>query len=326
MEGERLAEAGEFTRRAFLNNKFDLTAAEGIADLIEAETIWQHRQAVKQFGGELEELYNSWKKSLLTIISLLEAYIDFPDEDIPPDTLNEVVALTTQLKNTISKHLNDNRRGELLRSGIKLTILGAPNVGKSSLLNFLMQRDVAIVSDVAGTTRDIIEGHLDIGGYPIILQDTAGLRISEALSITKTHFQDLDFLKIIGKGKKERLIPWLPVSRILIEQYLNKLPYNINDTEPIFRGQLGKKLQPAVFNRELIKLRRIYGLPEHLSAHSFRHSFASHLLENGADMRSIQELLGHNSLSSTQRYTKISLQHLENVYNIAHPITNAKKE
>lgn len=179
IEGVRLAEAGEFTRRAFLNNKFDLTAAEGIADLIEAETIWQHRQAVKQFGGELEELYNSWKKSLLTIISLLEAYIDFPDEDIPQDTFKEVVDLTTQLKNTINKHLNDNRRGELLRSGIKLTILGAPNVGKSSLLNFLMQRDVAIVSEIAGTTRDVIEGHLDIGGYPIILQDTAGIRASQ---------------------------------------------------------------------------------------------------------------------------------------------------
>lgn len=179
IEGVRLAEAGEFTHRAFLNNKFDLTAAEGIADLIEAETIWQHRQAVKQFGGELGELYNSWKKSLLTIISLLEAYIDFPDEDIPQDTFNEVVDLTSKLKNTINKHLDDNRRGELLRSGIKLTILGAPNVGKSSLLNFLMQRDVAIVSEIAGTTRDVIEGHLDIGGYPIILQDTAGIRVSQ---------------------------------------------------------------------------------------------------------------------------------------------------
>ncbi|WP_341764477.1 tyrosine recombinase XerC [Candidatus Tisiphia endosymbiont of Beris chalybata] len=159
----------------------------------------------------------------------------------------------------------------------------------------------------------------------LVLIYATGLRISEALSITKSHFQNSDLLKIIGKGNKERLIPWLPVARILIEKYLSKLPYNLNDTDPIFRGQLGGKLQPAVFNRELIKLRRVYGLPEHLSAHSFRHSFASHLLENGADMRSIQELLGHKSLSSTQRYTKISLQHLENVYNIAHPITKADK-
>lgn len=181
IDGLRMAEPGEFTRRAFLNGKFDLTAAEGIADLIEAETVWQHRQAVKQVGGGLEELYNGWRQTLLTIIGFLEAYIDFPDEDIPQEILNRVMTLSGELKYTIIKHLNDNRRGELLRTGIKLTILGTPNVGKSSLLNFLMQRDVAIVSNIEGTTRDIIEGHLDIGGYPIILQDTAGIRASNDL-------------------------------------------------------------------------------------------------------------------------------------------------
>ncbi|WP_341749246.1 tRNA uridine-5-carboxymethylaminomethyl(34) synthesis GTPase MnmE [Candidatus Tisiphia endosymbiont of Sialis lutaria] len=181
IEGLRMAEPGEFTRRAFLNGKFDLTAAEGIADLIEAETVWQHRQAVKQVGGELETLYNGWRQTLLTIIGLLEAYIDFPDEDIPQEILNRVMTLSRELKYAIIKHLDDNRRGELLRTGIKLTILGTPNVGKSSLLNFLMQRDVAIVSNIEGTTRDIIEGHLDIGGYPIILQDTAGIRDSNDL-------------------------------------------------------------------------------------------------------------------------------------------------
>lgn len=176
IEGVRLAEAGEFTRRAFLNGKFDLTAAEGLADLIEAETVWQHRQAIRQAGGELELLYNRWRSQLLTIISLIEAYIDFPEENIPPEVLDKVVDTSENLKNSIASHLNDNRRGELLRNGIKLSILGAPNVGKSSLINFLMQRDVSIVSDIAGTTRDVIEAHLDIGGYPIILQDTAGLR------------------------------------------------------------------------------------------------------------------------------------------------------
>lgn len=181
IDGLRMAEPGEFTRRAFLNGKFDLTAAEGIADLIEAETVWQHRQAVKQVGGGLEELYNGWRQTLLTIMGFLEAYIDFPDEDIPQEILNRVMTLSAELKYAIIKHLNDNRRGELLRTGIKLTILGTPNVGKSSLLNFLMQRNVAIVSNIEGTTRDIIEGHLDIGGYPIILQDTAGIRASNDL-------------------------------------------------------------------------------------------------------------------------------------------------
>ncbi|KAJ6644833.1 Tyrosine recombinase XerC, partial [Pseudolycoriella hygida] len=154
----------------------------------------------------------------------------------------------------------------------------------------------------------------------LVLIYAAGLRISEALSLTKLHVQNPEYIKIIGKGNKERLIPWLPAARQLIEKYLNKLPYSINDYDPIFRGKLGKKLQAPVFNRELIKLRRFYSLPEHLSAHSFRHSFATHLLENGADMRSIQELLGHKSLSSTQRYTKINLQHLQNAYNNAHPL------
>lgn len=174
--GVRLAEAGEFTKRAFLNNKFDLTAAEGIADLINAETIMQHKQAIRQAGGALEELYNSWRSQLLRIISLLEAYIDFPDEDIPESVLKDVTNIHKTLINTISEYLNDNRKGELLRSGLKLAIIGPPNAGKSSLLNFLMRRDIAIVSNIAGTTRDIIEGHLDIGGYPIILQDTAGIR------------------------------------------------------------------------------------------------------------------------------------------------------
>ncbi|MFY9590323.1 tyrosine recombinase XerC [Rickettsia endosymbiont of Halotydeus destructor] len=158
----------------------------------------------------------------------------------------------------------------------------------------------------------------------LILIYASGLRISEALAITKTHLENLDFIKIRGKASKERVIPWLPVVRSLIEEYLKLLPYDLQPQEPIFRGKQGKKLQPPVFNRELIKLRRFYGLPEHLTAHSFRHSFASHLLENGADLRSIQELLGHKSLSTTQNYTKTSIKHLEAVYNATHPIKQEK--
>jgi tRNA modification GTPase len=174
----RMAEAGEFAQRAFFNGKFDLTAAEGLADLIEAQTIMQHRQAIKQSSGELYELYEDWRKSLLKIISFLEAYIDFPDEEIPNSILEDVTNIVENLKKTILIHLNDNRKGELLRDGIKLAVIGKPNVGKSSLVNFLMQRELSIVSNIAGTTRDVIEGHLDIGGYKIILQDTAGIRDS----------------------------------------------------------------------------------------------------------------------------------------------------
>ncbi|MBP7189702.1 MAG: tRNA uridine-5-carboxymethylaminomethyl(34) synthesis GTPase MnmE [Rickettsiaceae bacterium] len=173
----RYAEPGEFARRAFINGKMDLTMAEGLADLIESETTMQHKQAMRQMGGELERLYSDLRAKLLKIISLLEAFIDFPDEEIPEDVLLDSESTIEELKAGLKSHLGDNRRGERLRNGIMLAILGEPNVGKSSLLNFLARREVAIVSNIAGTTRDVIESHLDIGGYPIIICDTAGLRL-----------------------------------------------------------------------------------------------------------------------------------------------------
>ena len=203
IDGLRLAEPGEFAKRSFINGKMDLTAAEGLADLIDAETELQHKQAIRQLGGGLEKIYNTWRQELLSLISLLEAYIDFPDEDIPDETLRQVATKIDKLIKEITNHLNDNNRGERLRDGLKLAIIGKPNVGKSSLLNFLMKREVAIVSDIAGTTRDVLEGHLDIGGYPIILQDTAGIHnetkdIIEQKGIEKAKqvFQNSD-IKII---------------------------------------------------------------------------------------------------------------------------------
>ena len=150
----------------------------------------------------------------------------------------------------------------------------------------------------------------------------SGLRISEALSITKNHINQEEYIKITGKGNKERLIPWIDNVKKLILEYLKELPYEIEEDQPIFRSKTGKILLRTNFNSELVKLRRIYGLPEHLSSHSFRRSFATHLLEEGADLRSIQELLGHKSLSTTQQYTKVNLSHLESVYNKSHPEAN----
>jgi len=172
----RMAEPGEFTRRAFENGKLDLTEAEAIADLVDAETEAQKMQALDQLGGSLSQLYQGWADTLKKLLAHQEADIEFPDDDMPEGIAEGLKPELEDLLKNIKIHLNDKRRGERLRNGVLIAILGAPNAGKSSLLNALAERDVAIVSEEAGTTRDIIEVHLDLGGYPVILADTAGLR------------------------------------------------------------------------------------------------------------------------------------------------------
>ena len=174
----RLAEPGEFTRRAFEHGKLDLTEAEAIADLVAAETDHQRRQALQQMDGALSRLYEDWRTLGLRTLAHLEAAIDFPDEDLPDGVADEVRQGMQQLRAEILRHLDD-RRGERLRDGLQIAIIGPPNAGKSSLLNLLVRRDMAIVSETAGTTRDVIEAHLDLGGWPVVLADTAGLRRSD---------------------------------------------------------------------------------------------------------------------------------------------------
>ncbi|XP_076101005.1 5-taurinomethyluridine-[tRNA] synthase subunit GTPB3, mitochondrial-like [Mytilus galloprovincialis] len=177
--GIRQAEAGEFTKRAFLNNKLDLTEIEGLGDLIHAETEAQRRQALRQMEGNLGKLYDRWRSRIIKMMANVEAFIDFSeDENIEEDIINYVNKEVNDILLEIENHLHDNRRGERLRSGVRVTILGEPNVGKSSLLNLIAQRPAAIVSDIAGTTRDIVESAVNIGGYPVLLSDTAGLRES----------------------------------------------------------------------------------------------------------------------------------------------------
>jgi tRNA modification GTPase len=176
LPGLRPADAGEFSRRAFEHGKLDLTAAEGLADLIDAETEAQRRQARRQSRGELGRLYDGWRERMVRAQALTEADIDFSDEDIPDDLIGDARSLAAALMDEISAHLEDGHRGECLRDGLYLAIIGPPNAGKSSLLNRLARRDAAIVSDIAGTTRDVIDVHLDLGGYPVIAADTAGLR------------------------------------------------------------------------------------------------------------------------------------------------------
>lgn len=179
LPGLRPAEPGEFSRRAFEHGKLDLTAAEAIADLVDAETTAQRRQALAQMGGALAELYDGWRAQLVGALAYLEACIDFSEEDIPDDLMARSAETLSALRDSIDEHLQDNGIGERIRDGFRVALTGAPNVGKSSLLNALAKRDVAIVSDIAGTTRDILEVPMDLGGFAATLIDTAGLRETE---------------------------------------------------------------------------------------------------------------------------------------------------
>jgi tRNA modification GTPase len=179
MDGVRLADPGEFTRRAFESGKLDLTEAEAVADLVDAETEAQRRQALRQLDGELGTLYEDWRTRLVQAVAHMEAWIDFPEEELPEEILGAIVGEVKVLGSEIERHLSDDGRGERLRDGIHIAIIGVPNVGKSTLLNSLAGRSAAIVSPHAGTTRDVIEVALDIGGFPVVLADTAGVRPGE---------------------------------------------------------------------------------------------------------------------------------------------------
>ena len=172
----RLAEPGEFSKRAFINNKMDLTAIEAMGDLINAQTELQHNQALSQMDGSLNKLYLSWRKSLIELVAYLEADIDFAEEDIPDDVLKNINEKIEKLLVEMNDHINQRNQGEILRDGYRVAIVGTPNVGKSSLINLLANRDVAIVSDREGTTRDALEVRLNIAGFPVVFTDTAGLR------------------------------------------------------------------------------------------------------------------------------------------------------
>ena len=179
LPGTRMAEPGEFTRRSFMNDKMDLTGAEGLADLINAETDGQRRQALRQASGALGAVYDSWRTRLMRALAHAEAVIDFPDEELPEDAFDAMTYEISTLERELSQHIDDNRNGERLRVGLDIAIVGPPNAGKSSLLNMLAGRDAAIVSETPGTTRDMIEVRMDLGGIAATLSDTAGIRAAD---------------------------------------------------------------------------------------------------------------------------------------------------
>ena len=220
MEGLRPAERGEYSRRAVINGKMDLTEAEGLLDLVHAETEEQRKQALAQMDGNLGVLYEGWRKKLVHHLAYAEAFIDFPEEEIPPEKEKEIDNDINKLIEEIEAHLNDDRRGERLRDGYQIAIVGVPNVGKSSLINALTKREVAIVSQTAGTTRDIVEAHLDVAGFPVILADTAGLRES------KEEIESEGIRRAVKKAEKADLI--LSVQDAKTYPKMEKLPVSLN--------------------------------------------------------------------------------------------------
>jgi len=226
LENVDLASAGEFSKRAFLNGKLDLIQAEAIPDLIASETESQHRQAIQQLQGKLGEIYEVWRHKIMELSAFIEALIDFPEDDLPNDIISKIKSEVEILKQEITEHLNDNLVGDKIKNGLSLAILGAPNSGKSSLLNFLAKSDVAIVSEIAGTTRDIINIHLEIAGVAVVISDTAGIR------------ETVDIIE--NEGIKRAMQKAQNADIVL---------YMIDVVNPLFHHQLINKNTILVFNK-----------------------------------------------------------------------------
>ncbi|XP_050977991.1 tRNA modification GTPase GTPBP3, mitochondrial [Labeo rohita] len=239
LPGLRPAEAGEFTRRAFYAGKLDLTEVEGLGDLIHAETEAQRRQALRQMAGDLGRIYQDWSVRLKRCLAHVEAFIDFSEEELIEDgILNDVDAAVRQLQMDMENHLSDQRRGERLRSGVQVVIAGSTNAGKSSLLNMLTQRPAAIVSPTAGTTRDVVEVPLDIGGYPVLLSDTAGLR------------DTTDSVEQEGVRRARQRVELADLSLVVVD--LTQLPSEPQQVPVFLSGHLKSILEHSSHRRQCI--------------------------------------------------------------------------
>ncbi|MBU6338788.1 MAG: tRNA uridine-5-carboxymethylaminomethyl(34) synthesis GTPase MnmE [Rickettsiales bacterium] len=249
----RFAEAGEFSKRAFLNGKMDLVQAEAIPDLITAETEAQHKQAIKQLQGELGKIYEDWRFRLIQTAAHLEAFIDFPEDDLPQDIIDKVESDVKNLSNEIKSHLSDNKIGQKIKDGLSLAIIGSPNVGKSSLINFLAKSEVAIVSEIAGTTRDIVETHLSIAGVAVKIADTAGLRATNDLiekegirrALEKAKNADLKIFMLDANNpvideENKKLIDENTIILVNKIDLCEKIPQNIIELKPLLISLTGK--------------------------------------------------------------------------------------
>ena len=238
----RLAEPGEFTKIAFQNGKVNLLKAESIADLISSETEIQRKQALKIMSGKSAEKFNSWRKKLLKILSYVEATIDFPEDDLPSKIINEIQKTSKNVAKEIKQTLNDQKVGERIREGFKIAIIGPPNSGKSSLLNYLSKREAAIVSEVAGTTRDVIETHLNLDGYPVIISDTAGIRNSKneiekkGIKIALKRAENADLKLILVSMKKTDIAG-------IFKKLIDKNAILVVNKSDLINGKINKKFK-----------------------------------------------------------------------------------
>ena len=322
VENCRLAEPGEFTRRAFQNGRINLLKAESIGDLISSETEIQRKQALKIMNGKSSDVFNSWRKKLLKILSHVEAKIDFPDEDLPNEIMLEIKKTSEQVLNEINKVLNDQKVGEIIREGFKIAIVGPTNVGKSSLLNYLSNRDVAIVSETAGTTRDVIETHLNLDGYPVVVSDTAGIRASKdeiekkgiKLALKRAEEADLRLVVVEPKSLnfKGFLKDLLDENSILVinkSDLLNKnLDSQIMKLEHVAISILNNSNLDILINRIKSKLKNKFVSTEDILITRERHR--QHLEQCVEHLKSFSDMKKNDDLDKGAEDLRLATRHL----------------
>ena len=321
-ENCRLAEPGEFTKLAFQNNKINLLKAESIGDLIAAETELQRKQALRIMSGDSSKKFNIWREELIKILADIESKIDFPDEDISADISETIKSESEKIKNQIKKTLDDDSVGEIIREGFKIAIIGPPNVGKSSLLNYLSKREAAIVSEKAGTTRDVIEIHLDLGGFPVIISDTAGIRDSRdeiesrgvKLAIRRAEDADLNIIlldpkNLDFKGYFKHKITDKSIIAInksdLGKENLKKLDKSIN---PIFISVKEDNNIDKLIDEIKLKLKNQFLKTENVLITRSRHR--QHLKECYKHLNSFLEKKNNQEFDKAAEDLRLSIRHL----------------
>ena len=334
IENCRLAEPGEFTKLAFQNGKINLLKAESIADLISSETEIQRQQAIKIMNGKTADQFNLLREKLLKILSHVEAKIDFPDEDLPNNILNEIKNSSDEVINKIKKILNDQKVGERIREGFKIAIVGPTNAGKSSLMNYLSNRDVAIVSEIAGTTRDVIETHLNLDGYPVIISDTAGIRDSKDeiekkgiklalkkaeesdLKIVVLHPENLDFKPFLELSNSENTIVILNKSDIKLGKppgignylRLTHLGKNLEDIKVIHTSIKEEKNLVDLINTIKEKLKNKFISSDDILITRERHR--QHLIQSSDHLKNFLEKNDTKDFDKAAEDLRLATRHL----------------